>query len=60
MTRRDEFTAAVHQRPVIAAARTMDDVREAAASRVAPFLLIPLRTYADQFAPAQPEEAEEA
>ena len=32
----------------------------AAASRVAPFLLIPLRTYADQFAPAQPEEAEEA
>ena len=31
-----------------------------AAGRIAPFLLIPLRTYADQFAPAQPEEAEEA
>lgn len=40
MTRRDEFTAAVHQRPVIAAARTMDDVREAAASRVAAVFLL--------------------
>ena len=33
--RRNEFLAAVHQRPVIAAARTMEDAREAAGSRVA-------------------------
>ena len=33
--RRNDFLAAVHQRPVIAAARTMEDAREAAESRVA-------------------------
>ena len=38
--RRDEFLAAVHQRPVIAAARTMEDAREAAASRVAAVFLL--------------------
>ncbi|MBO4883839.1 MAG: glycerol-3-phosphate responsive antiterminator [Clostridia bacterium] len=40
MARRDEFLTAVHQRPVIAAARNMDDVREAAASRVAAVFLL--------------------
>ena len=38
--RREDFITAVHQRPVIAAARTMDDVREAAASRVAAVFLL--------------------
>ena len=38
--RRDEFLAAVHQRPVIAAARTMEDAREAAARRVAAGFLL--------------------
>ena len=40
MARRDEFLQAVHQRPVIAAARTMEDAREAAASRVAAVFLL--------------------
>ena len=38
--KRSEFLSAVHQRPVIAAARTMEDAREAAGSRVAAVFLL--------------------
>ncbi len=38
--KRSEFLSAVHQRPVIAAARTMEDAREAAESRVAAVFLL--------------------
>ena len=40
MERRRDFLEAVRQRPVIASARTMADVREAAASRVAAVFLL--------------------
>ena len=38
--KRSEFLSAVHQRPVIAAARTMEDAQEAAGSRVAAVFLL--------------------
>ena len=40
MERRDEFLKAVHQRPVIAAARSPEDAAEAAKSRVAAVFLL--------------------